>query len=197
MLDSLKMNNIEPYKEFVRPLYADKDVGHDFSHIERIISRLDELSEGLIPTPLPHRLNFLACFHGLGRRIQEEIELRDKTVEFLINLGWDQEEIDAILLSLSSHLTDPCTPEEMVVHDANYFETIGPFGIAKAFTVGGARGQAYEQTARIFEMNIDKVVFCTLSGKRLSEPRRIYAKDFLRRLRSELQTDQIHHKRRN
>lgn len=180
------MNEIKPYREFVRSLYAHKDTGHDFRHIERIISRLDELSDGLTPAPMPHKLNFLACFHGLGKRVHGGPELRDKTVSFLRDLGWKQEDIDAMLSSLLTHLKEPGTPEEMVVHDANYFEVAGPFGIAKAFTVGGARGQTYEQTADILEGNLDRVVFRTPAGKRLSKSRKAYAKEFLRKLRDEL-----------
>lgn len=41
------MNTIETYKQFVYKLYDDKDQAHDFSHIERIISRKDELSDVL------------------------------------------------------------------------------------------------------------------------------------------------------
>jgi hypothetical protein len=107
-------------------------------------------------------------------------------VSFLEGLGWEQEDIDTMLSSLLTHLENPRTPEEMVVHDANYFEITGPFGIAKAFTVGGARGQTYEQTVDIFEGNLDHVVFRTPGGKRLSETRKAYAKEFLRKLRDEL-----------
>ena len=161
------MNNIEIYKKFVRELYVDRDKGHDFSHIERIISRIDELSNGLDPSPTPHRLNFLACFHGLNKKLQENTNLRSRTIEFLLSIGWSQKEIEDIFLSLARHTTDPCTIEEMIVHDANFFEVLGPFGIAKAFTVGGARGQTYEQTADIFAMNIENVVFKTPAGIKL------------------------------
>ena len=179
------MNEIEPYREFARPLYSDKDTGHDFRHIEMIISRLDELTDGLTPAPSPHKLNFLACFHGLGRRVHGEPELQDKTIAFLRDLGWEQEDIDAVFSSLLSHLTDPQTAEEMVVHDANYFEIVGALGIAKAFTVGGARGQTYEQTADIFESNLDRIVFRTPTGKRLYKTRKAYARDFLQKLKEE------------
>lgn len=57
---------IEPYKEFVRPYYTTRDPAHDLRHIERIISRLDLLSEGVSWPPRRDRLYFLACFHGLG-----------------------------------------------------------------------------------------------------------------------------------
>ena len=72
------------------------------------------------------------------------------------------------------------------MHDANFFEVLGPFGIAKAFTVGGSRGQTYEQTADIFARNIVNVVFKTPAGIKLYEPRRLYAIDFLNKLRNEL-----------
>ena len=103
------MNNIETYKNFVRELYAYKNKGHDFSHIERIVKRIDKLSDGLDPSPKPHRLNFLACFHGLNKELQENTELRNRTVNFLLSIGWSRKEIEAILLSLARHLTDPCT----------------------------------------------------------------------------------------
>jgi hypothetical protein len=40
---------IDPYREFVRPYYANKDPAHNFQHIERIVSRLDMLSQGISP----------------------------------------------------------------------------------------------------------------------------------------------------
>ena len=53
-------NAVDPYLSFVRPHYAVKDSAHNFQHIERIISRLQVLSEGIDPKPEPHLLNFLA-----------------------------------------------------------------------------------------------------------------------------------------
>jgi hypothetical protein len=180
------MDAIEPYREFVRRLYDDKDPGHDFRHIERIISRLDELKEGVIPPPSPYKLNFLACFHGLGKRIQEEPELKGNTITFLHNLGWNQDDIDASLSSLVTHLNDPKTAEEMIVHDANYFEVAGALGIAKAFIVGGARGQTIEETIDIYEGFVDRVVFRTPVGKRLYGPRKEYAREFLQKLKEQV-----------
>jgi hypothetical protein len=42
---------IERYKDFVRPFYAARDIAHDFDHIERIIRRIDVLSNGTSPPP--------------------------------------------------------------------------------------------------------------------------------------------------
>ena len=44
---------IEPYKKFVQDYYhhIERDTAHDFRHIERIISRLDLLSQEIFPKP--------------------------------------------------------------------------------------------------------------------------------------------------
>ena len=183
------MKGIGPYIKFARPLYEGKDPGHDFRHIERIISRLDELSEGLNPVPVPHRLFFLACFHGLGPRIRRESELRESTVAFLEGLGWEKSEIEVILSSLETHLGNPKTAEEMIVHDANYYEIAGAFGIVKAFTVGGSHGQSYETTIERYERFLRRTRFRTPFGKRNYEPRKSYAWEFLWKLIDELELD--------
>lgn len=180
------MNDIGPYIKFARLLYAGKDPGHDFRHIERIISRLDELSEGLNPAPIPHRLSFLACFHGLGPRICKESEFRESVVAFLEGLGWEKSEFEVMLSSLENHLKDPKTVEEMIVHDANYYEITGAFGIAKAFTVGGSHGQSYETSIERYQRFLRHTRFRTSFGKRNYEPRKSYAREFLSKLMDEL-----------
>jgi hypothetical protein len=45
---------IEVYQRFVRPYYDGKDAGHDFRHIQRIISRLPSLSTGM--DIMPHKI---------------------------------------------------------------------------------------------------------------------------------------------
>lgn len=180
------IDTIEPYVIFARPLYSDKDKGHDFRHIERIISRLEELSEGLEPQPLLSKLFFLACFHGLAPKMSRDAKLRDQTVAFLRGLGWQLEDINASLSSLQTHLSDPRTPEERIVYDANYYEVTGAFGIAKSFTVGGARTQSYEQTIEIFKKNLEHVTFRTPFGQRIYEQRKAYARRYLEDLIREL-----------
>ena len=84
-------------------------------------------------------------------------------------------------------MNNPQTVEEMIVHDANYVELLGAFGIAKAFTTGRAYNQTYEETADIFEHQyLDRVELVTPIGKRLAKKRKSYTKNFLWQLRSEL-----------
>lgn len=176
---------VEPYKEFARPYYTKRDPAHDFRHIERIISRLDLLSEGVSPLPRRELLYFLACFHGLGTRLHNDEQFRHRVSTFLHDLGWTRAEVEEAFQGLERHLKTPQTIEEAIVHDANSIELLGAFGIAKTFTTGGARGQSYEETVDIFEALLDSFVFHTPMGKRLAAERTAYTKEFLRHLRSE------------
>src|SRR5512135_1777978 len=142
---------LELYKDFVRPFYAARDVAHTFDHIERIIRRLDLLTAGISPAPRRDQLYFLACFHGLGARLNEDEMFRQETIVFLKNLGWTETEIPELFQSLERHLDSPETTEEEIVYDANKIEILGAFGVAKAFTMGAILGQTYEETADYFE----------------------------------------------
>jgi uncharacterized protein len=180
-------DQLEAYKEFVRPFYKTRDVAHNFAHIERIIRRLDSLSEGVLPPPRLDRLYFLACFHGLGKRLSSEREFKDQTIIFLKQLGWTDSEIPELFTSLDNHLNSPQTVEEAIVHDANKIEILGAFGIAKAFTMGGVLGQKYEETADYYEFKtLGEAEFQTPTVRRMFKEGHKYALEFLRRLRKEL-----------
>lgn len=184
--NNMKPNqNIETYKEFVRPYYSTRDAGHDFRHIERIISRLDVLCEGLPEQPDKIRLYFLASFHGLWPRWRDDADFRTAATAFLQSLGWTDQEIEDGFASIERHLPNPQTLEEQIVHDANYIELLGAFGVAKTFTVGGARGQTYEETIGHFERNLARVEFRTPAGQRLAEEGREYGRAFVERLKRE------------
>ena len=178
---------IEPYKKFVRSHYANRDAAHDFRHIERIIERLDFLSQELSQQPNKALLYFVACFHGLEKKLKNDESFRRQVRLFLDNLNWTEVEVKQAFQSLERHLSHPQTVEEKIVHDANYVELLGAFGIAKAFTTGGARKQTYEQTADIFEYwYLDKVKFLTPVGQRIANEKRVYTKEFMKQLRNEL-----------
>ncbi len=182
-----RKDRIEAYCKFARPYYAQRDSGHDFRHILRIIDRLESLSAGFDPPPKRHNLCFLAAFHGLNRKIDSDHAFRKRAIIFLNDLGWTDSETKEAFKSLNRHLSAPETPEEMIVHDANFFEVTGPFGIAKAFTVGGHFGQSYERTLKIFKDNVKNLTFFTPTGQSLYEERRKYCTDFIERLQQELE----------
>lgn len=178
---------VEPYKKFVHHRYAERDTAHNFRHIERIIDRLNLLSQEVPESPNKPLLCFIACFHGMEKNLRKDELFRQQVKCFLHDLEWAEAEIERAFQALARHLSDPQTIDEKIVHDANYLELLGAFGIAKAFTTGGARKQTYEETCDIFEYQyLDKIVFVTPIGKRIAQEKRTYTKEFIKQLRSEL-----------
>ncbi len=184
-----KREQIGVYLEFARPYYESKDAAHDFRHIRRVAARSDELAKCADDEIRLDRLCCLVAFHGLGGKLADDAQLAERITIFLATLGWSAPEIEALLAALARHVSDPQTAEERIVHDANLFEVTGPFGIAKAFTVGGARGQSYERTLEIFERNLDKATFRTSAARAAYAPRKVYAHAFIKALRADLEDD--------
>jgi uncharacterized protein len=183
----MAIDDLEPYAEYARPYYDEKDPAHDFRHIERIIRRLEPLSAGMSPPPRPHRLHFLACFHGLGIRIRNDDSFRLQVRDFLLGLGWGEGEVDRGFQSIGRHLEDPVTTEEKIVRDANFLELLGAYGVAKAFITGGARGQSVSESAEIYRARyLEKIEFRTPVARQLAAEGREFAKAFLERLDREV-----------
>jgi len=179
--------SVHAYLQFVEPFYEDKDPAHNFRHIQRIVDRLELLSSEMSPQPSQDMLYFLASFHGLTKKMSSSAEFAGTVKEYLLQVGWSEEESADGIERLHRHLKSPLTVEEKIVHDANYVELLGAFGIAKAFTKGGSEGQSYEETANIFENQfLDAVKFQTPVGERIASEKRAYTKDFFARLRAEL-----------
>ncbi|WP_188894151.1 hypothetical protein [Microlunatus endophyticus] len=182
----MPVNAVAPYLEFALPFYETRDSAHNAAHIRRIVGRLDDLSDGVDPAPRAAFLHFLASFHGLASRVAHDREFDQQVRELLAELDWTEPEIDEAYVLLERHCVDPQTSEECIVHDANYIEVLGAFGVAKAFTKGGAERQSYEQTMEIFRRNLHRVEFKTPRGQAIAAEGRSYADGFLDRLRGEL-----------
>ncbi|MGH2701246.1 MAG: hypothetical protein ACRDJB_03640 [Actinomycetota bacterium] len=177
--------DLRGYLDYVRPHYLSKDVAHDLGHILRIAQRLDGLERGLKVNDRP-LLHFLAAWHGLADKIAGGSWFADATRAFLRTDGWNDDAIDTAYVALVRHGSSPVSVEERIVHDANALETIGAFGIAKAFTKGGSEGHTYEETIAVYERNLEKAEFSTPRGRELALEGREYARRFLARLSGEL-----------
>ncbi len=173
----------DAYASRARPFYAGKDPAHGFGHVERMLARVPILAEDDVPRW--DLLYFLVCFHGLVPLLDDRAFLGE-TGRFLRGLGWNAVEAREGIAALGRHLTAPVSLEEMLVHDANYWEALGAFGIAKAFTTGGARSQRIEETLRLARQYVDRPVFRTRYAQRTAAERRAYAHAFLDDLEREL-----------
>jgi len=162
-------NNIDIYIKFVKPHYKNRNVAHDFSHLERIVRRLAPLSKGVEASLNKPLLYFLACFHELSSKVRKDKVFRSEIDEFLSKCGWQENEISEAFLSLERHINNPQKIEEEIIHDANFIEVFGALGIAKAFTTGGVKQQSYEETVEFLESYINKVQLKTAVGKSMQK----------------------------
>ena len=177
--------DLQTYLDYVRPHYEAKDVAHDIAHIMRICLRLDDLATGLAVHDRP-LLHFLACWHGLADRIVGGSWFAEATRAFLREDGWTDDDIDTAFVALVRHSSSPVTVEERIVHDASAIELMGAFGIAAAFTQGGAEGRSFEETMVAHQRFLERTDFKTPRGQELSLGGREFARKFFARLRSEL-----------
>jgi hypothetical protein len=81
-------------------------------------------------------------------------------VGVVIPARWQRESYERFAL--------PWYADKDPAHNANAVEVLGAFGIAKAFTTGGARGQSYEQTVELYEGFLDRATFVTPTGRALA-----------------------------
>ena len=175
---------LDRYAAVARPEYEEKDPAHDWSHIRRIWSRLPWLAREFDDIDVD-RAAFLAAFHGLASRVRLDAALREAATQCLLEQGRSSDEIADLLEALDRHTTSPVSPEEIVVHDANILEVIGAFGIAKAFTKGGAEGQSHEETISHYRRFLDAARYFTATGRSVEPERRAYAQAFLTRFADE------------
>lgn len=178
-----------PYLDAALTFYDGKDVAHGRQHVLRLCDRVLLLVPSGTDVDLPY-LWFLVAFHGLVDALREP-SFAAGTQAALERLGWDKPSAQKAMEGLRRHTTHPQRLEEKLVHDANLLEVLGAFGVAKAFTRGGADGQTYDETLDIYEQNLEKARFATDVGRKKAELGRSYGRAFIRQLRAELQPSKL------
>ena len=112
----------DPCRAAASPYHADAQV------LERILDLLPAMSTGYEPGLRRDLLHALACFAALAP------DVRARVPEWLTGMGWNAEDVDEAGAALGRVLTDPCTPEEWIVHDAYVIENghgrcVTPWGV--------------------------------------------------------------------
>lgn len=178
--------SVVKYLDYAASHYDTKDTGHNFEHIKRICRCVPRLTAGLDAALNIERLCALAAFHGLWPKLRDDASFRQDTKSFLSDLEWSDADIEDLFVAVSRHFNDSQTIEEDIIHDANNLERVGALGIAKAFTVGGARHQTYEETIGYCTRNLLEASFKTPAAQKIAEEAREFAANFLKRLEREL-----------
>jgi len=136
--------------EFVKPFYRDKDIMHDFTHIERIqhaLEKLKKTSELGFDGELAEAALY---FHGIIYSHEAQIN------RFLVEINVPPEEI-ALMIKVaweSQKESKPSTNEGLLLHDAHMLEGGRNFEIIKSLITGSVRGQSLEETMHYIEENL-------------------------------------------
>jgi uncharacterized protein len=136
--------------DFVSPFYANKDIMHDLSHIERIMTKLNELSNETEMQFNKELAEVALYFHGIIYSHEGVIK------DYLSKIKFKAEEIDLIIKIAweSQKENKPTTNEGLMLHDAHMLEGGRNFEIIKSLITGSIRGQNLEQTMTYIELNL-------------------------------------------
>ena len=176
-------NIIEEIKEFVAPLYEDKDIMHDMSHIERIKFKLGDLATTTNLKFNQQLAEIALYFHGIiyshesiVRAYLVEINLSPEDIELILKIAWE-----------SQKESKPLTNEGLILHDAHMLEGGRNFEIIKSLITGSVRGQSLEETMIYIENNVLRKGCCyTTEGIKQYEEMKIRTREIFEELNLEL-----------
>ena len=191
------------------------DPAHDFSHSERVLVNAQKIQAkegGDLEV-----LSIAAAFHDLGNLPKDHPEAKKSAYlsaeiarKYLSEKGWEDERIrlveDCIVCHSFSLGEEPKSHEARVFQDADRLESLGAFGIARTFMIGGRIAEAlFHPTDPWFETDrpledkrytIDhyfkkvlklESLFKTETGKEFARKRTEFIEQFLVQMRSEME----------
>jgi len=202
--------------ESARPFYTDADSVHDFSHVLRVLTLAERLSEAegadfrIVQTAV--------LLHDISRGDDEDVDLsaEAETDHAILAArrarqvlaGEAPAFVDAVAHCIEAHRyrnsIEPQTIEAMVLFDADKLDAIGAVGIARAFAYGGllqqplwgdvspgyAPGQTNEAHTAHHEFHVKlktiKDRLYTKTGRQIAEARHNFMTAFFDRMAAEV-----------
>lgn len=142
--------------EFVTPFYKERDIMHNFSHIERICRKAVQIKQ-VMELAGDDEVLFMGCyFHGIIRKYNDEVRY------FLQNSSIEKKRIEKIIqCALESHVQAiPVSLEGKIAHDAHLLEGGKYFMVAKTLVTGTLKGQSLKETVDFLEKNVINKGMC-------------------------------------
>jgi uncharacterized protein len=130
-----------------REYYQEADPAHDFDHVLRVLALAERI--GSAEGANMEILRAATLLHDLGRA-EESRDGRchaqvgaEKARQILSE--WPEEVVEAVVHAIAAHRfrndAAPNTLEARVLYDADKLDCIGAIGVARAYVIGGLRGQ--------------------------------------------------------
>ena len=139
------MNKAEILAEtqaYIKKTFLDEGTGHDYFHIERVVTNAKKILE--TENADPFLVELAAWTHDVGDyKLHDGVDKSNELITaFLQTLQVEQETINKVLEIVSqvsfSKGNTPTTIEAKIVQDADRLDAIGAVGIARCFAYGGS-----------------------------------------------------------
>lgn len=149
-METLQKEWIIAIREFAKPYYQNKDLMHDWTHIERIKLAWKHLIEKESLAHDSFIVEAALCFHGCIYSHEKEIRsflqslsVKDDQIEKIIQVAWESQKEEK-----------PLTNEGLILHDAHMLEGGQYFEIIKSLITGSVRNQTLAETLKYIQNNL-------------------------------------------
>lgn len=129
---------------YIKKTFLDEGTGHDYFHIERVVTNAKKILE--TENADPFLVELAAWAHDIGDyKLHDGIDKSEELIrEFLESIHVEEQTILSVLEIVSqvsfSKGNKPITIEAEIVQDADRLDAIGAVGIARCFAYGGSVG---------------------------------------------------------
>ncbi|WP_282630168.1 HD domain-containing protein [Empedobacter sedimenti] len=139
-----KSEILELTKNHIKKTFLDEGTGHDYFHIERVVTNAKKILE--TENADPFLVELAAWTHDIGDyKLHGGVDKSEELIRaFLESVLVEEETIKKVLEIVSqvsfSKGNQPTTIEAEIVQDADRLDAIGAVGIARCFAYGGSVG---------------------------------------------------------
>ncbi len=129
---------------YIKKTFLDEGTGHDYFHIERVVTNAKKILE--TENADPFLVELAAWTHDIGDyKLHNGVDKSEELIrKFLESIHVEDESIENVLEIVSqvsfSKGNKPTTIEAEIVQDADRLDAIGAVGIARCFAYGGSVG---------------------------------------------------------
>lgn len=161
--------------KFVKPYYADKDIMHNWWHIELVQKMIDRILAKSDYEVDEECLKLATYFHGFIYSDEKKIRqwmhkhsYSDEMISKTVKIAWESQRSET-----------PETIEGKILHDAHVLECGKTYQVVKTLITGSVRGQSLVDTLKYMEKNVLNTNKCYLPETiPLCEEMNRYTNDF-------------------
>ena len=136
--------------KFVKPYYADKDIMHNWWHIELVQKMIDRILAKSDYEVDEECLKLATYFHGFIYSDEKKIRqwmhkhsYSDEMISKTVKIAWESQRSET-----------PETIEGKILHDAHVLEGGKTYQVVKTLITGSVRGQSLVDTLKYMEKNV-------------------------------------------